>query len=82
MPRYFFNVHLGEDVLEDPEGQEFRDADEAWEATRATALDLMKAEFSQPVNWASCYIEVKNEAGEIILEFPFLEAVDMTRQLH
>jgi len=80
MPRYFFNVHIGDDVIIDPEGQEFRDADEAWEATRATARNLMQTAFSQPINWASCQIEVKDEAGEIILEFPFLEAADFTQQ--
>lgn len=80
MPRYFFNVHIGEHTISDPEGQGFRDTDEAWEATKAMAQGLMAAEFSQPVNWASCHIEVKDEAGEIVLEFPFLEAVQFTPQ--
>lgn len=79
MPRYFFNVHLGRDVLADPEGRELRDADQAWEATRAMAQSLMRTEFPQPVNWAACHIEVKDEAGGIVHEFPVLEAVQFTR---
>lgn len=82
MPRYFFNVHLGQDVLSDPDGQVLRDADQAWEATKVMAQNLMATEFPQPVNWAACQIEVKDEAGEIVLEFPFLEAVQTTPERH
>ncbi|MBZ6077103.1 DUF6894 family protein [Microvirga puerhi] len=82
MPRYFFNVHLGETIISDPEGQGFPDADAAWEATRAMAQDLMATEFSKPVNWATSHIEVKDEAGETVLEFPFLEAIQFTQQPH
>jgi hypothetical protein len=80
MPRYFFNVHIGNHVISDPEGQEFPDADAAWEAARAMARNLMATELSQPVNWASCHIEVRDDTGEIVLEFPFLEAVEVTKQ--
>jgi hypothetical protein len=79
MPRYFFNVHLGKDALNDPEGRELRDADQAWEAAKLMAQSLMATEFPQPIDWTACHIEVKDEAGEIVLEFPFLEAVQFTR---
>jgi hypothetical protein len=82
MPRYFFNVHIGDDVLEDPDGQDLRDADQAWEVARAMARNLLQTEFSQPVNWASCHIEVKDDLDEIVLEFPILEAIDLTRPPH
>lgn len=77
MPRYFFNLHLGEDVLADPEGQELRDADQAWELAQAMAHGLMETTFERPVNWAASHIEVKDERDEIILEFPFLEALQL-----
>jgi hypothetical protein len=70
-------VHIGEDIIRDPEGQEFRDADAAWEATRTAARNIMNANLPRPVNWASSHIEVRDEAGEIVLEFPFLEAVEV-----
>ncbi|XOC78147.1 hypothetical protein RE429_11150 [Microvirga sp. M2] len=37
----------------------------------------MNSELPQPVNWAASYIEVTDEAGEIVLEFPFLEAIEV-----
>ncbi|MCB8819776.1 DUF6894 family protein [Microvirga rosea] len=82
MSRYFFNVHIGEHLISDPEGQVFPNASEAWEAAKAMAQDLMATEFSKPVNWSTCHIEVIDEAGEIVLEFPFLEAVQFTQQPH
>lgn len=82
MPRYFLHVHIGRDVIRDPEGQEFRDADEAWNATQAIARNIMNTDLPQPVNWASCYIEVQDEKGEIVLEFPFLEAIQLPQRPH
>lgn len=80
MPRYFFNVHIGEDALADPEGQDLRDADQAWEVAKAMAQNLMNTEFEQPVNWAASYIEVKDDREEIVLEFPFLEVIPFQQQ--
>jgi len=82
MPRYFFNVHIDTDALPDPEGQNLRDADQAWEVARAMAQNLMSTEFERPVNWASAHIEVKDDLDEIVLEFPFLEAVPFDRLSH
>ena len=82
MPLYFFNVHIGEDNLSDPEGQRLRDADQAWEVAKAMAQNLMNTEFERPVNWASSHIEVKDDAGDVVLEFPFLEALQFTQQPH
>ncbi len=82
MPRYFFNVHIGQDALADPEGQDLRDADQAWEVAKAMAQNLMNTEFKQPVNWAASHIEVKDDLDEIVLEFPFLEAISFTQQSH
>jgi hypothetical protein len=82
MPRYFFNVHIGTDALADPEGQDLRNADQAWEVAKVMARNLMNTEFEQPINWASSHIEVKDDVGEIVLEFPFLEAIPLDRQSH
>jgi hypothetical protein len=75
MPRYFFNVHIGEDILPDPDGQNLRDPDEAWEVAKAMAESLIGAKFDRPVNWSSSHIEVADSAGDILLEFPVLEAL-------
>jgi hypothetical protein len=82
MPRYFFNVHIGDDALVDPDGQDLRDPDQAWEVAKAMAQNLMDTEFEQPVNWASSHIQVRDDLDEIVLEFPFLEAIQFTPQAH
>jgi hypothetical protein len=78
MPRYFFNVSLEEHLLPDPEGQELPDPDAAWERARQIALDAMSVDAGGPVNWHAYHVEVKDAGGEIVLEFPFLEAVEIT----
>ncbi len=75
MPQYFFNVHIGGDVVRDPDGQALRDPDRAWEVARAMARSLMSTRFEKPVDWTASHVEVVDAAGEIVLEFPFVEAM-------
>jgi len=75
MPRYFFHVHIGDDVIRDPDGQDLRDPDRAWEVARAMARGLMAARFEKPIDWTSSHIEVTDDAGGILLEFPVVEAL-------
>jgi hypothetical protein len=82
MPRYFFNVHIGSDILSDPDGQDLRDPDQAWEVAKAMAQNLMQTDFERPINWSSSLIEVKDQSDEIVLEFPFLEAIQINQQPH
>jgi hypothetical protein len=82
MPKYFFNIHIGSDVLSDPDGQSLRDSDQAWEVANAMAQNLMDTEFETPINWASSHIEVKDDLDEVVLEFPFLEALQVSQQSH
>ena len=77
MPRYYFHVSLEGTLLRDPHGRQLPDADAAWEQARMAALDLMQTDFGQPVNWARSHFEVTDETGEIVLEFPFTEAIDI-----
>jgi hypothetical protein len=74
MPRYFFHTRIGGDVVTDPDGQELRDADQAWEAARTLALQLLQGASSDP-ELLKAAIEVRDETGEIVLEFPLSEAV-------
>ena len=41
MARYFFDVHDGQSIMEDPEGEDFPDPDTAREEAVATAIDLV-----------------------------------------
>jgi hypothetical protein len=43
--------------------------------TRVTALDLMQTQLNAHANWLTCCFEVADQAGEIVFELPFTEAV-------
>jgi len=81
MPRYYFHLHSRDAAVPDPTGAALRDPDEAWEAARAMARNLM-ASPAEGVNWLACWFEVKDEAGAVVLEFPFSEAVDVGERPH
>jgi hypothetical protein len=74
MPRYFFNTRIGDELIDDPEGEELRNPDRAWEVARAMILELLKSEGTGgPL--LEAVIEVTDDEGEIVLEFPFTEAL-------
>src|ERR1700741_4884786 len=74
MPRYFFNTRIGDELIDDPEGEELRNPDRAWEVARAMILELIKTEGADGV-LLTAVIEVTDDEGDIVLEFPFAEAL-------
>jgi hypothetical protein len=74
MPRYFFNTRIGDELIDDPEGEELRNPDRAWEVARAMILELLKSEGVEGA-MLEAVIEVTDDEGEIVLEFPFTEAL-------
>jgi hypothetical protein len=81
MPRYFFNTRIGDDLISDPEGEELRNPDRAWEVARAMIRELLKTEGAEG-GLLNAVLEVTDEEGEIVLEFPFAEAVlDLPRSV-
>ena len=74
MPRYFFNTRIGDELIDDPEGEELRDPDRAWEVARSMIREILRSEGAQP-GLLSAVIEVTDDEGEIVLEFPFTEAM-------
>jgi len=74
MPRYFFNTRIGDELIDDPEGEELRNPDRAWEVARAMILELIKSEGADGA-LMNAVIEVTDDDGEIVLEFPFAEAI-------
>ena len=73
MTRYFFNTRIGDELVEDPEGEEQRNADRAWEVARAMIMELLRSE-GAVAPLLSAVIEVTDEEGDVVLEFPFSEA--------
>ena len=74
MPRYFFNTRIGNELIVDPDGEELRDPDRAFEIARAMILELLRSEGANQT-LLSAVIEVMDDDGEVVLEFPFHEAI-------
>ena len=74
MPRYFFNTRIGDELISDPDGEILRDPDRAWEMARAMIRELLTTEGADGA-LLSAVIEVTDDDGEIVLEFPFTEAL-------
>ena len=74
MPRYFFNTRIGDELISDPEGEELRNPDSAWEVARAMIRELLKTEGAAG-GLLSATLEVTDAEGEIVMEFPFGEAL-------
>jgi hypothetical protein len=80
MPRYFFNTRIGNELIVDPDGEDLRNPDHAWEVARQMILEVVKSEGAQPA-LLEAVIEVTDVEGDIVLEFPFSEALlDMPEQ--
>ena len=74
MPRYYFNTRIGDELISDPEGELLGDPDRAWEMARAMIQELLKTEGANGA-LLNATIEVTDDEGEIVLEFPFTEAI-------
>lgn len=74
MPRYFFHTRLGDDLIDDPDGELLRDPDHAWEVARAMVRRLLQTEAAD-ARLLNATLEVTDDTGEIVLEFPFTEAL-------
>jgi hypothetical protein len=74
MPRYYFNTRIGDELISDPDGEVLRDPDRAWEMARAMIRELIKTEGADGA-LLNAIIEVTDDEGEIVLEFPFAEAI-------
>ena len=71
-----FSSHtcIGKVRIADAKGEVLRDADQAWEVARALIMDLLK-EKPEHLLLLTASLEVTGEDGEIVLEFPFAEAM-------
>jgi hypothetical protein len=74
MPRYFFNTRIGHELISDPEGEELRNPDRAWEVAQEMIRELLKTEDASG-SLLNAVLEVTDDEGEIVLEFSFAEAI-------
>ena len=74
MPRYFFNTRIGDQLISDPAGEELRNPDRAWEFARTMIRELLMTEGAGS-GLLTAILEVTDDEGEIVLAFPFTEAI-------
>jgi hypothetical protein len=74
MPRYFFNTRIDDEVIADPEGEVLANPDRAWEIARAMIREILKTDGAE-ASLLNATLEVTDDDGEIVLEFPFTEAI-------
>jgi hypothetical protein len=79
MPRYFFNTRIGSELIRDLEGEVLRDPDQAWEVARTTIREILRTEGEQ-ASALTAVLEVTDDEGDVVLEFPFSEAILDPRQ--
>jgi hypothetical protein len=76
MPCYRFNLHLENHVIQDRDGQHVSGPDSAWELAGALARDLIQTSVVQPSSWLNCFLKVTDEAGSVVIDYPFAKALD------
>ena len=76
MPRYFFHTQIGDEVITDTTGVALRDPDQAWEKAQDTIRAALAEARDQARLLTACLV-VTDEAGDVVLEFPFSEVVSL-----
>jgi hypothetical protein len=67
-------MRIGDELIRDPEGEELRDPDHAWHVARTTIREILKTAGDQRLI-LTAIVEVTDQEGEIVLEFPFAEVI-------
>lgn len=75
MPRYYFHLRDGADVLLDPEGREFDGLDAIAHATLAEARAILCADIRQGAIRLDQMIDVEDGRGRVVHSLSFLDAV-------
>ena len=65
MPRYFFNTRIGDELIVDPDGEDLRNPDRAWEVARQMILEVVKSEGTQRA-LLEAVIEVTDADGTLV----------------
>jgi hypothetical protein len=76
MPRYFFHVRDGDDLIRDEEGTELPDPQAAKAEAMASARDLAMDEIRSKNRVGGRKIEIVGEFGETIQTLPVRASID------
>jgi hypothetical protein len=72
MPRYFFHVRDGDELIPDPEGVELPNFDSAADECRRIVREVMSAEPFRSELEADRQFEITDEQGRLALLIPFI----------
>jgi len=76
MERFHFHIIGKDSRIEDVEGQHLDGLEAAREEAIAGAREIMSTRILLGTRSAHWKFEIANEAGQIVLELPFTEAID------
>lgn len=80
MPRYFFNLRYGREIIRDDHGDELPDDQVALERALDTAKELLRGGADTAESWNHCVFEVTNDNGEAVWRMPVLDAVTVASE--
>jgi hypothetical protein len=80
MPRFYFHVCNGTGFVPDEEGQELPDVDAARREAVRSARSIMASDVQRGMLDLSSFIEIEDEAHQLLLTLGFQEAVDLTQR--
>ena len=66
MPRYFFHIRTGEDLILDDEGEEFEDLTGAQAEALHTCREMAIEEIRRGGPVAFCKVEIWDESGKVL----------------
>lgn len=77
MPRFFFNVHDGDEIIRDHEGVDVPALDDAIEEARQAARDLLAERVKHGAAIDSQAFEVLDDKGKAVLTLPFRSVLQL-----
>ena len=78
MPRYYFHIRNGRELIQDTEGQDCLSPDKALEEAKQAARDILAERLKYNLPLGSEMYEVKDEDGNIVFAVPFLAVVRLS----
>lgn len=80
MPRFYFHVCNGTGFVQDEEGQELPDLEAARAAAIKSARSIMASDVQRGALDLSSFIEIEDEASQLLHTLCFGDAVDLTKR--
>jgi hypothetical protein len=76
MPRLYFNIREGDELIEDWEGTEYSSLSEARIAAVKGAREIMASRVVAGKQPNHTTFEIMDDSGRIVLVLPFLDAIE------